>query len=123
MRKLLSGTLTCLPGRTREPPLTPNPASSNRKQLPSGAPNRRGEVETRRTRWLSRVNPMAGSWSLAAYPRSHRPVSPHEKLQAFSPHSVGRSTRRNRRLGDFPQMMIKPQEESSRVSLSAMSDD
>src|SRR5438094_1525431 len=39
------------------------------KQLPSGAPNRRGNVETRRTRWLSRVNPMAGSWSLTAYPR------------------------------------------------------
>ena len=94
-----------------------------RKQLPSGALNRRGNVETRRTRWLSRVNPMAGSWSLAAYPRSYRPVTPSEKLPAISPHSVGRSTRRNRRLGDFPQMMIKRQEESSRVSLCATSDD
>jgi hypothetical protein len=44
------------------------------KQLPSGAPNRRGNVETRRTRWLSRASPMAGSWSLAVYPRSYRPV-------------------------------------------------
>jgi hypothetical protein len=45
------------------------------KQLPYGALNRRGYVETRRARWLSLVNPMAGSWSLAAYPRSNRPVS------------------------------------------------
>ena len=48
------------------------------KQLPSGAPNRRGNVGAQRMRWLSRVNPMAGSWSLAAYPRSYRPVSPGE---------------------------------------------
>ena len=93
------------------------------KQLPTGAPNRRGNVGAQRTRWRSRANPMAGSWSLAAYPRSYRPVSPNEKLPAFSPHSVGRSTRRNRRLGESPQMMIKRQEESSPVSLCAMSGD
>jgi hypothetical protein len=93
------------------------------KQLPSGAPNRRGNVGAQRTRRLSRVNPMAGSRSLAAYPRSYRPVSPGEKLPASSPRSVGRSTCGNRRLGDFPQMIIKGQEESSRVSLCAMSDD
>ena len=118
MRKLLSGTLTCLRGAQVNLPRTPTrqvPTEHQRKQLPSGAPNRRGNIETRRTRWLSRVNPMAGSWSLAAYPRSYRPVTPSEKLPAISPHSVGRSTRRNRRLGDFPQMMIKRQEESSRT--------
>ena len=43
--------------------------------------------------------------------RSYRPVTAREKLPAISPHSVGRSTRRNRRLGDSPQMMIKRQEE------------
>ena len=32
-------------------------------------------------------------------------------------------THRNRRLGDFPQMMIKRQEKSARVSLCATSDD
>ena len=41
----------------------------------SGAPKRRGNIEIRRTRWLSRVNPLAGSRSLAAYLRSDRPVS------------------------------------------------
>jgi len=60
---------------------------------------------------------MAGSWSLAAYPRSYRSVTPSEKLPAISPHSVRMSTRRDRRLGDFPQMIVKRQEESSRVTL------
>ena len=93
------------------------------KQLPSGGPIRRGNIETQRTRWLSRVNLVTGSWSLAAYPRSYRPVSPSEKPPAISPHSVGWRTRRNRRLGDFPQMMIKPQEEPSRVNLCATWED
>lgn len=83
------------------------------KQLPSGAPNRRGKVEIQRMWRLSRVNSMAGSWSLAAYPRSYRSVSLREKLPAISPHSVGKSTRKNRHQGDFPQMAIKWQAESS----------
>jgi hypothetical protein len=66
---------------------------------------------------------MAASWSLAAYLKSYRPVSPSDKLPAFSPHFVGRSARGNWRLGDFPQMMIKQQEESLGVSLCAVSDD
>ena len=93
------------------------------KQVPAGALSRRGFIETRRTRWLSRVNPRAGPWSLGASPRSYRPVSPSEKLPAISSHSVGRSTLSNRSLGDFQQMMIKRQEESSRVSLCGVSDD
>ncbi len=51
---------------------------SQDKQLSSSALNRRGKVETRRTRSRSRVNPRAGSWSLAACPKSYRPVSPGE---------------------------------------------
>ena len=93
----------------------------NANRYPPGAPNRRESVDRRRTRWLSRVNPMAGWWSLSAYPRSYRPVSPSEKLPAFSPHSVSESTGRNRRLCDFPRMMIQRQEKSSRVSSCAMS--
>ena len=46
--------------------------------------------------------PWPGSWSLAAYPRSYRPVTPSEKLLAISPHSVGRSKRQYRHLGGFP---------------------
>ena len=52
-----------------------------RKQLPSGAPNMRGNIETQRTRWLSRVNPVARSWSLKAYPRSPWPVSPSDSYE------------------------------------------
>ena len=45
------------------------------------------------------------------------------KLPASSPRSVGMSTRRNGRLGDSSQMIIKRQEESLRFSLCAASDD
>lgn len=78
------------------------------KQLPSSAPNRRGNLETQRTRWLSWVNPNTALWSLTAYPRSQQPLSPSEKLLALSPHSVRRSTRRNRRLSDFRTRPVNP---------------
>ena len=119
MRMLLSGTLTLLrDGRLILPTFQVRQVSSDhqRKQLPSCGPIRRGNVETQRTRWLSLVNPMAGPWSLAAQPRSYRAVTPSGKLLAISPHSFGRNTRRIRRLGDFARMMIKPQEESSRIT-------
>jgi hypothetical protein len=82
------------------------------EQILSSASSRKGNVETRLMRWLSGFNPMAGSWSLATYPRTYRPVSPSEKLLAITSHFVGRSAPRNRRLGDFPQKMVKRQEES-----------
>jgi hypothetical protein len=50
-------------------------------------------------------------------PESNRPVSPSDNPPVRSPHSVSKSTRRNWRLGDFPQMMIKRQEESLGVNL------
>ena len=89
-------------------PQAPKPWPS---RLPSGALNRRGNVETRRMQWLSRVNPVAGPWSRSE-PESNRPVNPGEQPPAFSPHSVSGRTRRNWRLGDFPQVMIKRQGES-----------
>ena len=122
----LSGTLALLrDGRVTVPTLEARQVSSDhqRKQIPSGAPIRTGNVEKQRARWLSRVNPMAGSWSLAAYPRSYRPVTPSGKLPAISPHPFGRSTRRIRRLGDFARRMIKRQGESYRAELHAVSDD
>jgi len=116
---LFSGTLTLLRGgHVIDPTLQARQASSDhqRNQLPSGPPIRRSHVETQRTRWLSRVIPMAGSWSLAAHPKSYRPVTPSGKLPAISPHSFGRSTGRIRRLGDFARMIIKRQEESPRIT-------
>jgi hypothetical protein len=63
---------------------------------------------------------MAGSRSLAAYPKSYPPVSPSEKATsisaAFRPHERTQKSG----LGDYPQMIIKRQEESSRVSLCTM---
>jgi hypothetical protein len=88
-----------------------------------GAPNRRGNVETRRTRSLSRASPMPGLWSLVTHPSSYRPLSPGKKQQAFSPHSVGTSVSRNRRSGDCLQMMVRGQEKWWRASLSATRDD
>ena len=58
------------------------PIQFQRKEIPSDTPNRRGKIETRRARWLSRANPMAGPWSLAAYPRSYRTATESEKLPA-----------------------------------------
>jgi hypothetical protein len=83
-------------------------------QCPPSAPTRRGKIETQRTWRLSRVNPKAGARSLAAYRTPYRPVRPSKKLPAFSSHSVSGSTRRNRRLGDLPQIIVKGQEELSR---------
>jgi hypothetical protein len=125
VKKLFWGTPTRLRGAQVPPPLQTRqvPTEHQRKQLPSSAPNRRGEIETRRTRWLSRVNPMAGSWSLATCPRSYRPVSPGEKQPEFWPHFVGKGTRRNWRLGDFPRIIIKRQEESARVIFCAAGED
>src|ERR1035441_9721760 len=110
--KLPPDTPTGLRRRTGELPPHSKPgefrpnfnASSYPPAYPTGEASK---VETQRTRWLSWVNPMAGSWSLAAYPISYRPVRPGKQLPAFAPHSVGRSTSRIWRLGDFPQMIIK----------------
>jgi hypothetical protein len=48
---------------------------------------------------------------------SYRPVSPNKTLPAFSPHSSGMSIWINRLFGDFPQIIVKGQKESSRGSL------
>jgi len=56
---------------------------SQNKQLPSGALNTSSNREAQRALRLSLVNPMAGSWSLMAYPKSIGRVSSVEKLLAF----------------------------------------
>jgi len=56
---------------------------SGHKWQPSGALNWGGCVGTRRTSWLSRVNPTAGSRSFAAYSGSCRPVSPVKCYEQF----------------------------------------
>jgi len=57
------------------------------KQLPSGALKWRSDGESQRTRWPSRVSPMAGSWPLSACPKSYRPVSRRMVSSVFAPRS------------------------------------
>ena len=80
------------------------------KQLPSGAPNRRANVETRRTRWLSRVNPMAGSWSLRSVPEIQSAGELRRIATNIFPAFRGRSMSRNWRFCDCRQMIVKQQE-------------
>jgi hypothetical protein len=79
------------------------------KQLPSGALNRSSNGEAQCTLWLSRVSPMPGSWSLTAYPKSLSAGEPRRIATRILLHSLGRSTSRNRRLGDCLQTMVKQQ--------------
>jgi hypothetical protein len=51
------------------------------KQLPSGALKCRSDGESQRTRWPSRVSPMAGSWQLSARPKSYRDGEPANGYQ------------------------------------------
>jgi len=52
--------------------------------LPSSAPNRRGNVETQRTRWLSRVNPMGGSPLAYNFGNQWRRLVLPKRIEAWS---------------------------------------
>jgi hypothetical protein len=68
----------------------------------------RGEMAARARRFRRARGPDEGC--------KHRP-----EWGPISPHSVRRSRRRYRRLGDFPQIMIRRQEKPSRVGLGPAS--
>jgi hypothetical protein len=80
-------------------------------ELPRVMPALRGKVETART--VAFAGQSHGRVVVApTVPEIYRPVSPSEKLPAFSPHSVSSSISKNRRLGDCLQMMLQRQDKS-----------
>ena len=93
------------------------------KQLPSGALNWRGDGESQRTRWPSRVKSHGRVLAALSLPEILSAGEPANGYQRFAPRSVLRITGSNRRLVDFPQMMIKGQQKSWPIRLCTTSDD
>ena len=93
------------------------------KQLPSGALNQRSDGESQAHAVAIAGQSHGRAVAALSVPEILSAGEPANGYQRFGPRSIPRITGSNRRLVDFPQMMIKRQEKSWPIRLSTSSDD